>query len=318
MKKILSKILLSMVAVSAFATSGIMLRSKEPSLKTKTDKGYTWAKGIPYGTKLEVNSTTPEKGLYYWKGGSAKDVEFYSVQYQGEEYFVKADEFAIGNKFAVLSEDATLFNNARPSSFRNAVLEIGTLVLLTGRTEAFGSNNFTEIVFYDTEDTVLKTRWIQTKKYSSIEKDVKAAQLIELANFQTDASLKKEFISNALELASSSKIKEYAQKNYDRIYGIAKVVEEEEEKTSFTDDDIISIVNVGCIYTEDGSNVNVRSAPGTAGDRIAQLENGTSVTISLATIGKNTFEGITAPWYFVTTEDESISGWVFGGYVAVR
>jgi len=118
-------------------------------------------------------------------------------------------------------------------------------------------------------------------------------------------------------LGASSKIANYAQAVYDKIFKIGQEVEvaaSSDNITSFTDDEITSTSFNASIYTLDGANVNIRNAPGTAGEKIGQLENGTKVSVSLCTTRNNTFEGITAPWYFVTTEDGNLSGWIFGGY----
>ena len=170
MKKIFTTILFLAVSLSAFASSrGIMLRDKNASLKKMNEKGnMEWAVAVPYGTELEILSDEPVVADYVYQGGSLKDRSFYKVYYQGKEYYALDYEIGIGDSFAVIKEDAVLFSNPKLSSFRNACLETGSIVVMTGNTATILSNtSLVEIRFYDTTSSVCRERWVLSDKVTT-------------------------------------------------------------------------------------------------------------------------------------------------------
>lgn len=294
-------------AFLATAKSGYMLRSNNGSLKKQTERGMEWAVQIPFGAKVEILSETPVKAIYYWTGGKSKNaMEFYKVQYQSKEYFITANECAIGDSPIVLTEDATLFTKSRISTFRNAFLLRGTICLATGRRETAGSVSFSEVIFYDTDEATLKTRWVQTKKISDDQNDVKAAQLVELAFVQADKGMKENFMKLALKIESTAKIREYVEEMNRKMFNIidgknaADIPQQE-----------------ALVSTDDGATVNLRAAPQN-GDVLAKLANGSAVTLLKMTAETDKIEGLTEHWYFVQAKngDETVEGWIFGGYIS--
>lgn len=311
-KRLAALLAAAVAAASAFAETGMMLRA-DGSIKVRSERGMEWADNLPFGTQLEVVDETPVEATYYWTGGhSAKPVPFYRVSWRGkDDYYVNASEFAFGGTPAVVTEDATLFTKPRVSQFRNAYLDPGTLALATGRTTSSGAANFSEITFFDTLDRLLRTRWVQTSKLSTEANDVKAAQLVELARMQKTEELKKKQVSNALDVGSSGRLKDYVQAEYNRIFGI------------FTEDDFEDIGAdgssapfwTGTIHTKDGSKINVRAVPGMGGEAVGQLPDGAPVTVTRRTKRADRIDGINERWYYVDPQQDIISGWVFGGYI---
>lgn len=281
---------------------GIMLRNGG-SLKKQTSLGMEWAAEIPLGTEFEILSHEPVKADWVWKGGSSKDRTFYKLRYQGKDYFVLTNECAIIEQVVgVITRDAVLYDKGRVSSFRNAVLERGTLVVPTG---ASGSDfHINEIKFYDAAASVVRTRWIWNEKLSVNKDDVKAAQLVALAKTVKDDDMKREYLSLASGLSVSEPIREY----------IADV----EELLFPPPMTIVTLPEIGYpgLDCEEGDNVNVRDAPKT-GEVVGKLGSGADVSVDMKTEELDTIDGETSYWYHVnaTVDGKKISGWVFGGFL---
>lgn len=285
-------------------TRGIMLRNGG-SLKKQTNLGMEWAAEIPVGTEFEVLSQTPVKADWVWKGGSSKDRTFYKVRYQGKDYFVLTNECAVIEQgVGVITSDAVLYDKGRVSSFRNAVLERGTLVAFTGATATVMKTHLYLIKFYDASASVVRERWVWEEKISMKKDNVKAAQLVKLAQTVKDDDMKREYLSLASGLPVSSPIREYIS-----------------DAESLLFPPPMTIVNLpeskfASVVCEDGDKVNVRSAPKT-GEVVGQLSEGDSGLVDMSTEEEDTIDDVTSRWYHVnaTVDGKEISGWVFGGFL---
>ncbi|WP_191016635.1 hypothetical protein [Treponema zioleckii] len=303
MKKTVLAFLFMATGFFAIAKSGYMLRSNNGSLKKQTARGMEYAVQIPFGAKVEILSDTPVSAFYYWTGGRSNSaMDFYKVSYQSEEYFIAAKECAIGENPIVITEDATLFTKDQVSSFRNAYLPRGTICLKTGKSSQKGGVSFSQVTFYDSADSTLKTRWVQSKKISSDANDVKAAQLVELAFVQTDKGMKENFMKLAMNIETTSKIKNYVEAVNKKMKNIIDGSNTE----SYTRANAV-------VLTDDGSMVNLRAAP-QKGAVITKLPSETHIATLYRTVETEKIEGLTEHWYYIQTE--SASGWLFGGYIA--
>ena len=140
--------------------------------------------------------------------------------------------------------------------------------------------------------------------------------LLEKGKATDNEDLQKEFLDNAKAMKTSSLISSYISDEIAKIYNISL----------FSDDSILTIEPyTSHVTTTDGSKVNVRSLPGTAGEVIGQFEsaNNPLVLVSMKTEDTQEIEGVKASWYYVTEIDEDtmesvsegIEGWLFGGYL---
>ena len=199
-----------------------------------------------------------------------------------------------------------MFTRPTLSSFRNARLETGTFVV-TGETYNQFNTDFIAITFYDTNDGIKRTRYVSKLNVSTNDKDVKAIMLLENAKATKDEDLKKEFLNNAKSMKTSMFIEAYISKEYNKILNVS----------SFSDDTIESISGEGHLYTEDGSRINVRDKPGTAGKVIGQLESANQpyVTALMRTNVTDEIDGETDFWYYVKDESSGLEGWIFGAYI---
>ena len=282
---------------------GTMLRSGG-SLKKQTNLGMEWAAEIPVGTELEILSEEPVKADWVWKGGSSKDRTFYKVRYQGKEYFVLTNECALGGQCAVIINDTVLYDKDRFSTFRNELLEQGSLVVLTGRMSDRLNTYLREVMFYDSNASVIRTRWMWGANESMMNDDVKAAQLVALAKAAKDDDMKREYLSLASGLDSNESIREYI-KDVERLLFPPPMT-------------IVTLPEIGYpgLDCEEGDNVNVRDAPKT-GEVVGKLGSGADVSVDMKTEELDTIDGETSYWYHVnaTVDGKEISGWVFGGFL---
>ncbi len=317
MKRTLILVISVLFTLNAFAASSkvIMLRDNGPLRKANDSNGVEWAEIVTAGTELELESDEIVIKDLVTSSKTYSDVKFYKVQYNKNTYFVQESDVEICSSASVLQKDALLFTKPTLYSYRNAILERGTLVVIGDSVKQF-NNEFTKITFYDTNDGLKRSRYVYSNTISNSDKDVKAVLLLEKGRKTENEDLKKEFLDNAKSMKTSPLISSYISDEIAKIYNISL----------FSDDSIISIDGFSSyIKTNDGSKVNVRSLPGTAGEVIGQFEsvNNPAVFVSMKTDGTEEIDGITDSWYYVSELDsessepkfEGIEGWVFGAFL---
>lgn len=307
MKKIFAFVAVALLAIAGVCAkeSVVVLRTPASLYEVKEGNTVKWATEITGGTVLEKQGDDAVRMDIYTKSKTWENIEFYTVKYDGKDYFIQTrDSAAIksAEDVGVVTENAVLYSKPHIATFRNAWIEPGTIVAEIDHPKLL----FSEVVFFDSADEVRRTRFIYGAKVSNNSNDIKSIQLLEKARSVKDEGLQNDFLNSAVKTASagSGKLTSYINSEVNRILGVS----------SFSDDDIVPIESYKAhIYTADGSKVNLRSLPGTAGEKVAQVDNGWECTVSLTTESQETIEGISASWFYVQNGDTE--GWVFGGYL---
>ena len=309
MKKViilLSLIVLFSANVFSAPSKIFMLRDNGPLRKANDSNGVEWAETVRAGTELELASEEIVIKDLVTSSKTYQDVKFFEVKYNDKTYYVQESDAEKAEKLSVIIVDSILFTHPTISSFRNAMLETGTFVIPRAVYHQFNTE-FEEIIFYDTNDGIKRTRYVNKQNVSTNEKDVKAIMLLENARTAKDEDLKKEFLNNAKSMKTSLLIEAYISQEYNKLLNIS----------SFSDDTIETITGEGHLYTEDGSRINVRDKPGTAGNVIGQLESADQpyVIALMRTNVTDTIDGDTAFWYYVKDNSSGLEGWIFGAYI---
>ena len=309
MKKV--TILFSLIVLfiaNAFAAPSkiFMLRDNGPLRKDNGSNQVEWAETVKAGTELELASEEIVVKDLVTSSKTYKDVNFYEVRYNDKTYYVQESDAEQADKLSVIQVDSLLFTHPSLSSFRNAMLETGTFVVAKASYKQFNTD-FEEITFYDTNDGIKRTRYVNKANVSTNDKDVKAIMLLENAKATKDEDLKKEFLNNAKSMKTSMFIEAYISKEYNKILNVS----------SFSDDTIETVSGEGHLYTEDGSRINVRDKPGTAGKVIGQLESADQpyVTAFKRTNVKDEIGGESDYWYYVKDDSTGLEGWIFGAFI---
>ena len=307
MKKILAFISVAVLTLASVCAkeSVVVLRAKSALYEAMDSQTVRFSEGIPAGTILEKQSNDVVNMDIFSQGKKGSGIDFYAVSYEGKDYFIpESDSVAIGSakNVAILTKDSVLFTNPHPAFFKNSWLPTGTIVVILDTP----NKTFTEVMFFNAKDDVRNSQYVQTSKLSKNTNDIKAIQLLEKARTTEDKEQQKILLDEASKAVSSGsgKLTGYVNSEVNIVLGVS----------SFSDDDIVQVDEfIARIYTADGAKVNLRSLPGTAGDKVAQVENGWECNVTLATESKETIEDIRASWYYVSNGDTE--GWVFGGYL---
>ena len=283
-----------------------MLRDNGPLRKDNGSNQVEWAETVRAGTELELASEEIVIKDLVTSSKTYNNVKFFEVKYTGQTYYVQESDAEKSDKLSVLQVDSILFTRPTLSAFRNAMLEIGTFVI-AGESYTQFNTNFVKITFYDTNDGIKRTRYVNKANISTNEKDVKAIIMLENARVTKDEDLKKEFLNNAKSMKTSMLIEAYISKEYNKILNVSL----------FSDDTIETISGKGYIHTEDGSKINVRDKPGTAGNVIGQIEsaNQPAVTAMMRTNITDEIDGETDFWYYIQESTSGLEGWIFGAYI---
>lgn len=303
MKKYICVLLVLALSSVAFAKDkATMLRNNGPLRVANETGGVEWSITVSEGTELDlVSNAIVVKDLVMEKS-TIPNCKFYKVKYNNKEYYVNETEVVVGGKAGYIVNDATLFTKPTVSSFRNAVLEFGTFVVVLNNV----TNNvaYSEIAFYDTDEKVVKTRYVQQSNITTSQNDIDTLTIVFKAMSEKDVEFKKDQIKIAKDKNASLKVHEFAEKQYNIIWNVSR----------FDDSDLVSLDVEGEI---NDSNVNYRSAPGTAGEVLGQFQNGDKGSITLCTDGEETIGDTSAKWYYFTNIENGESGWVFGAFVQI-
>ncbi len=312
MKKIsIAFCLVTLFTASLFSAPSklFMLRDNGPLRKANDSNGVEWSDSVRAGTELELSSSELVVKDLVTSSKTYKDVNFYEVTYNGETYYVQESDAEISDKLSVIQKDTILYTHPSLSYFRNAILETGSLVI-AGETSTQINQTFVQIIFYDTIDGIKRTRYVKQSDVSNSDKDVKAVILLENGRSAKDEELQKEFLNNAKSIKTSILIEGYITREINKILNIS----------TFSDDSIEQYEAYAVIYDPDGSKINVRSMPGTAGEVIGQIESADTpqIFVSLKTDTKDTINNVSDFWYYVTEESTGLEGWVFGGFIGFQ
>lgn len=310
MKKAFVFICLASFAALSFAKDAVMLRSGGILRTDKGNGGVEWAASVPAGAVLSVESDKPVPLTMITTDKKYDNIMFYKVSYEGKKYYARESEIAFG-KIAVITEDTTLFATTKLSSFINAQLEAGTVVVANENSHpAYNFSfedelNLIDVKYYSENSGKVVMRYVFATKVSSDKDDIKAVLMVDKALALKDRAQKKELFKNAAKLTSGKEFSDYVAKSYDSVFGSVKAA---------------NMVDLsGKVKTPDGSNVNLREEP-VDGKVVTQLSNGDEIYYSgnlwIVEVSReqSTFDNITAPWYCLENSNGDRC-WIFGGYV---
>ncbi|MCR4735216.1 MAG: hypothetical protein K5829_09455 [Treponema sp.] len=211
-----------------------MLREDGPLRVEEGSKGVKWATTVSAGTELELVSPEPIVKDLITTEKTYPNVAFYKVSYKDEIYYVQASEAALADTIGVICSDALLFLKASIATFRNAILEAGSIVAVEDKISKNGID-YAKVSFWDTEDRIVRSRFVEQAKVSESEKDVKAVMMITAAMGIKNEDLKNETLENAKKIQTSDMISDYITHTIESLSGENKEVEVKKEETKTSD-----------------------------------------------------------------------------------
>lgn len=239
---------------------------------------------------------------------NTKKLEYAKVEYKGKEaYILKSGLVESNGEVGVIKCDTLIYTWNNRSSFENAILKAGTLVVVENSLDS--DTKLHKITFYD--DIVfwkMRSVYIDYEAVSINKDDCEAVKLAKLAktkDAETEREIITKLLSTAEKKAKSSEISEFVAKISEEING------KDITQSPTAECSLGGSVNSG------GAKVNVRSTPGKSGSVVGQIEDGTIVRASKKTVQEESIGGETAAWYYISTEgSEPTEGWVFGSTVS--
>ncbi len=308
-KILLSAFVFLFTGINLFALESAVMLREGGTLWRQNDKGEIYwenkiSRTIPAGTPIEIESDKAFNATYVSSSGR-KNADFYPAKFDGNDYFVFTSQVAVGESTAAVVSKATLFTFPKLSSFRNATLDPGTLVV--PGTDEISQNGikFMEVQFFDTEAWLVKTRYVLASKLSYRTDDIEGAKLLGAFFTSPAQSVKRETISIALDLKLSGELPELVKREYERIFLSTSSSADEES-------DITSLAEVTkTVISYDGEDVNVYASPDVESKIVKTVADGTEVIATQMTQNKVIIDETEGNWFFVA--NERFSGWIFGG-----
>lgn len=318
-------ILFGASALFAQTVKGVALQ-KDTALWTLNAEGIMdyAKKDLTPGTAVEVYTGTEkdsqgrfrpetiETGYSTAKDKKAKLV-FAKVSYKGKDYYAIANRVAAYQDAAVVIGDAATYLTLNPADVRKTSLKPGTTVAIGKKLYTKGIA-FYEVSYYDSAAYRIRIGYIREEKVSSSKDDITGMQVIKQALELKDTAKRDQMLESVKRLKVSDKVLDYLE---------AKIREAKESSDMLSQGTSTFYGASGylVINSNDGSRVNVRDVPGTdGGNVIMKLDDGTKISCDRYTNKKQTIEGITEGWFYVSyiRDDDltPVDGWIFGGFTA--
>lgn len=228
----------------------------------------------------------------------------YHIKYEDKSYYVINNRIALNEKVAVIVKDATIYRSADVADVKDTCIDVGTIISVGPEYQANGKFPMVKITYFVADNYwSTKTGYVLKSKVSTSKDDLKAVRLIKSLSTKKDEAVREEFFKNINKLSTSEGIKIYATN-----------VKESFKEVDFLSEGLTDVYQDGMINCSEGT-INVRDVPGTKGNVVGQFKEDTPIFIMQRTNITDTIDKFENYWYLVKSEDETISGWVFGKYV---
>lgn len=315
MKKLVLTIAAALFSFSVFAANTIdaVMLQNSGGLYVEKDGKMEWSKSVEAGAELSVYTETDESGktvpvtMESTRVVNKKDVKctVYKASYNGKDYWVLTDRISMNEKVAIIKTPAAVYRSPDLADFKNSSLPVGEVITMGSKYIANDTFEMYKISYFDEINYVTRSGYVMISKVSSEKNDLKACKLIKQLLATEDETIQEELYKNITKLNLSSEISAYAEE-----------AKESLKKVSVSDGGIEEIGLWAMVVNPDtNSKINVREEPGTNSAVVGAFENEiTSVNVYYRTVNTETIGNSTNYWYNVSDE-ESISGWVFGDYV---
>ena len=321
----ISLALLTAAAVSAQSTVKAVALQKDTNLWTLKSEGmmeYAKKDIIP-GTVVNAwvtdkkdsnGKALPETVQAVWTTAKKdqKPMSFTRITYQDKEYYVFTNRIAAHQNAAVVISEAATYLNPNLADVRKTSLKPGTIVALGDKTSVFGVT-LQEVSYYDEAAYRKRIGYIKASKVSTSSDDIQAMKIIKQAIAIKDASRREAMLDGVKRIKPSKNVIAYMEAQLEALEESGNMLSQGVEY--FT-----AASGYRTVSTNDNSKINVRDTPGTQGGTVTmQLENGTKIICDSYTVKKDTIEGITDSWYYVsnTGDGTPVNGWIFGGFTAL-
>ena len=288
--------------------SAIMMREGGTLWRQNANGEIYWenkvSRTVPAGTPIEIERDKAFSATYISSSGRNTAL-FYPAKFDGNDFFVSATQVALGESTAAVISKATLYTFPKLSSFRNAVLDPGTLVVPGNDEITQNGIKFVQVQFFDTSAWIVKTRYVLASKLSYRTDDIEGARLLGVFYSSAAQSVKREMISTALDLKLSGELPELVEREYEKIF-LSRSTSNESESHIVSLPDVAKIV-----ISYDGEEVNVYASPDIESKVVKTVSDGTEVIATQMIEDKVIIDEVEGNWFFVATS--KFSGWIFGG-----
>jgi len=252
-----------------------------------------YIKSLDLTDRLSIHDKTKDL-----TGSSGKALEYTAAtDAKGDEGWIRLPYVGVGDRLGVVvAAETFIYTEPKKTKIGKQLLKAGALVVID---DAGSSDGFLKI---DTmllpEEIPLDDVYVPAETVSLDTGDIEAIQLINLAKVrratgkEIDAKAAESFFADATLAASNAAIRAIV----DEARGVVSVPTESASGSMLSKAD----------------KVNVRRVPTLGAEVVGQLAAGEGVMLEERTVEEATIDGVTAPWYRITTPFE---GWVFGGFL---
>ena len=257
------------------------------------DGAPVYVKSLDLTDRLTVHERTASL-----KGSSGKELEYTAAtDAKGDEGWIRLPYVGVGDRLAVVVVDETfVYTEPKKTKMGKQVLKAGALVVVDDAGAADGFIKVDAMVL--PAEIPLDDVYLPADSVSADSGDIEAMQFIAVAKARRasgkDIDLKAAdaMLADASLSASSPAIRALV----DEARGIVSVATE----------------GASGQMASKADKVNVRKTPTLAGEVLGQLAAGDLVELAERTVDVTTIDGVSAPWYRISTP---IEGWVFGGFL---
>lgn len=349
MKKIISILITSFLAISMYAgektikavmlqPTGFLCEYQEKEDLMKISKSNIGVSDLEVITVQDENGkyvpeTLVNKTRYYGKNNDITKDDYYHVKYNGKDYWAVTKRVSFYSNKAIISKDTAVYRSADITTLKEGTaLTVGTIITIGQTYIANDKFNLVKINYFSSSDLEVYTGYVKVDKISTSKDDFKAMLIIDSIKNSTDEDARNENYNNFKKLKVSPAISQLCEKTMN---DFNKAKEEKENAANNSAKDELKEISYeqvsynGSIYVEYNDKINAREMPTTTSSVVNKFaseaqdadEDPTvyNVNITMKSSSKDTIDGISDYWYFVTdTEKPSLNGWVFGAYIYIQ
>lgn len=334
MKKLISIILASFVAITAFAAEksipAVMLQD-DGTLFIEEDGQMNYKMSIPAGSELEVLTVKNENGVVVPELKKSKriiseklrDCECYHVKYNNKPYWCLPNRIGLNEKIGIIVKDTAVYRSPDVCDIKEkSSLAVGTVISFG---DAFVANNkfkLLKITYYDPANYEVYTGYVKQEKVSSSKDDYKGIKIIKSIKKilkdgeKADKGLLEENYKNFKHLSTSPAITQMCDE-------LVNSVNQDESDTSneaaaLREAEPFSYYGALVVSDEEDSNINIRDYPSTENSKVVgqfKFKGGNfyEVNVTYRSASTDIINGDEEYWYYIS--NDTVSGWIFGSYL---
>ena len=267
---------------------------------------------LAVGTEIKIRATADFRTKTYsytWVSGrNSQTGTFVRITYLDEDYYIFEGRIAIGMIPGIITvPSAAVYRTRNLADVKNSCLYSGRIIAVGKSYDIAGGIKMSEVAYFSAEQNKILTGYVRSDRVSGNRDDIKAIEMLTIANNTSDFSKKRQIISFVKDLNVTGNVLE--------MIGEAEMSVRRSSDLSLSGQ--VDVPTQVFYYAEKNDYINIRDMPSMSGNVLGTLYYDKDFTVIRRTARTQTLYGVNDFWYYGVSENK-IDGWVFGGFLTPR